>query len=120
MPDRNLEYRVAILEEDMQQFAEVPASLDAIDARITGVDVRLTGVEARLTGVETRLTGVETRLNGVESQIVQLRGDVQSECSAVRTEMRVLHEDAISRIALIIEAHAGARTVTRRTRRKKP
>jgi hypothetical protein len=62
MPDTNLERRVAILEANMKQFEDVPARLVALDNRVAAV----------------------------ESQIVQLRGDMQSEFSAVRTEMRTV------------------------------
>jgi hypothetical protein len=112
MPNANLERRVAILEENMKQFGDVPAKLTALD---------------------TRFAGVELRLTGVESQIVQLRGEMHGEFSAVRsemrtlnegvrTEMRVLHEDVVARIALLQEAPEKdrRRRVAPRSRRKKP
>ena len=94
--------------------------------------VRMAAVEGRLGDVDTRLGTVETRLSTVESRIVQLRTEMHVEFSAVRremadlgseirgdvaahvvdltghihetqSEMRVLHEAVISRIALIGE-----------------
>ncbi len=92
MPEANLEDRVTVLEENMKQFADVPAKIDALDARVAVV----------------------------ESQIVQLRDEMHGEFSSIRTEMRVLHEAVISRIALLGEAPGRhPRTGTRRARRKK-
>jgi hypothetical protein len=67
--------------------------------------------------LDRRVKAVEQlpeRVAALESQIVQLRGEMRSEFSAVRQEMRdlfaeserharVLHEDVITRIAAIHE-----------------
>jgi hypothetical protein len=82
----SLEGRIEILEENMEQLRDVPA----------------------------RLSGVEARLSGVESQIVQLRTEMRGGFSALRTEMRVLHEEVISRIALLQEARSTSPPKSRR------
>jgi len=74
-------------------------------------------LEKRVANLDRRVTAVEQlpeRVAALESQIVQLRGEMRSEFSAVRQEMRdlfaesgrharVLHEDVITRIAAIRE-----------------
>jgi len=74
-------------------------------------------LEKRVANLDRRVTAVEQlpeRVAALESQIVQLRGEMRSEFSAVRQEMRdlfaesgrharVLHEVVITRIAAIRE-----------------
>jgi predicted nucleic acid-binding Zn-ribbon protein len=74
-------------------------------------------LEKRVANLDRRVKAVEQlpeRVAALESQIVQLRGEIRSEFSAVRQEMRdlfaeserharVLHEDVITRIAAIRE-----------------
>jgi len=90
---RSLVERVTALEKQMQHLQDLPE---------------------RFKNLETRFDGVETRLGVVESQIVQLRTDIGHEFSAIRSEtkigfaelgaqMRLLHEDALSRIATMTE-----------------
>ena len=104
---RSLEQRVSALEKQMRDLQDLPE-------RFKNLETRFDGVETRFVRVETRLGGVETRLGVVESQIVQLRTDIGDEFSAIRWEMktgfaelgaqmRLLHEDALSRIARMTE-----------------
>jgi hypothetical protein len=68
-------------------------------------------------------------MDALESQIVRLRGEMRGEFSAVRseirsgdeetrTQMRVLHEDLVSRIAMLGEGHAGRKQIPDRKRRR--
>lgn len=101
-------------------------------------------LESRVRTLQTRVTRLEelpARIDGLTSQILQLRAEMRDEFSAVRTEiaagfvavrselaadidgridglateMRVLHEDVIPRIALLQEAWPKP---PRRTRKK--
>jgi hypothetical protein len=63
-----------------------------------------------------QLRDVPARLSAVESQIVQLRSETRAGFSALRAEMRVLHEEVISRIALLQE---GRTTSLRKSQRGK-
>jgi hypothetical protein len=95
-----------------------------MDERITDLEKlaeSLAPMSLRMEAMEGRLGVVETRLGTVESQFVQLRTEMRVEFSAVRAdiaaqgveltghiretqrEMRVLHEEVVSRIALIGE-----------------
>lgn len=74
-------------------------------------------LESRVESLEKRVTQLEqlpARIDGLESQIQQLRTEMHDEFSAVRkelgaqisaqgTQMRVLHGEVISRIALLQE-----------------
>jgi phage host-nuclease inhibitor protein Gam len=81
-------------------------------------------VESRVESLETRVTKLEelpTRIDDLTSQVSQLRTEMRDEFSAVRsemaarfasaegktdglaTQMRLLHEDVIARIALLQE-----------------
>ena len=83
----------------------------------------------RFGGLESRFGGLESRVGALESQVLQLRQEVKEEFSATRSElrgeiagaiagavktlgtaidetntlMRVLHEDALARIATMAE-----------------
>jgi hypothetical protein len=83
-------------------------------------------LESRLERLEKRVTRLEQlpgRLDDLTSQVSQLRTEMRAEFSAVRheftatmaeqvgglaTQMRVLHEDVIGRIALLQEGLSGA------------
>jgi len=59
-----------------------------------------------------RLRELPSRMAAVESQILQLRGEMQGGISAIRGDidetrrhMRVLHEEVLSRIALLVDDH---------------
>ena len=69
-------------------------------------------VEKRVEDVEERLTVLEQlpgRVDRIELQIVQLRADMRDEISALRREMRVLHEDIAGRLGALGE-RLGAQT----------
>jgi vacuolar-type H+-ATPase subunit I/STV1 len=81
---------------------------------------RVEELEARV----AKLEQLPERIDGLASQIVQLRTEMHGEFSAVRTEireeirlgdeetrryMRVLHEEVISRIAMIQEGQDASR-----------
>jgi predicted nucleic acid-binding Zn-ribbon protein len=79
----------------------------------------------RFDGVESKVAGLDSRVGALESQVLQLRQEMKREFSATRSElraefgtasasilkafdetntlMRVLHEDALSRIATMGE-----------------
>lgn len=75
----------------------------------------------------TRLDELPGRIDDLTSQVSQLRTEMRAEFSAVRaemaeqggnlaTQMRVLHEDVIGRIALLQEGLTGG--PKRRSRKK--
>ena len=76
-------------------------------------------LEFRVESLERRVTELEQlpgKIDSLASQVLQLRTRMDAEFSAVRseirdlgTEMRVLHEDVISRIALLQEGWARPR-----------
>jgi len=84
-------------------------------------------IESRVTSLERRVTRLEQlpdQIDALTSQVSQLRTKMDAEFSAVRSEiaeqgaasagrdeglgiqMRMLHEDVISRMALLQENHA--------------
>ena len=80
-------------------------------------------VDERVEILEQKVEGLQklpARMDAVESQILQLRGEMHVEFSAIRERfdsidrqfdetnrsMRVLHEDVIARISLIREGRA--------------
>ena len=85
-------------------------------------------LEFRVESLEQRVTQLEQlpgRIDDLTSQVSQLRTEMRGEFSAVRGEihdvgiqMRVLHEDVVSRLALLQEGQSPRRKQTRRTRKK--
>ena len=78
----------------------------------------------RLEELPDRMVALESQMVALESQIVQFRAEVRVEFSAVReeltrkmvalngdtlTQVRILHEDAISRFALLDDHIRGRR-----------
>jgi hypothetical protein len=84
-------------------------------------------VESRLDSLEKRVTTLErlpVRIDGLTLQVSQLRAEMRAGFSAVRSEigelgaqMRVLHEDVISRIALQSDGSNGRRSRGRQRKR---
>ena len=60
----------------------------------------------------TVLEQLPARMDRFESQMEHLRTEMRDEFSAARREMRVLHEDAIGRIALVVEGVEAQRKAT--------
>jgi hypothetical protein len=85
------------------------------------LEQNMRGLQERFDGLDSRVAGLDSRVGALESQVLQLRHEIKHEISATRSElraeiggasasilkaldetntlMRVLHEDAISRIA---------------------
>ena len=80
-------------------------------------------IVSRIEILERKVDALEelpSRVTALESQVRQLRVDMSAECLAVRHEiregdeetrrqMRVLHEDLVSRIAVLGEGRRGRR-----------
>ena len=127
MQPRSLEQRVISLEEQMQELQDLPkrfdkleTRFDKLETRFDNLETRFDNLETRFDNLETRFGGVETRLGVVESQIVQLRTHMNVEFSAIRgemktgfaelgTQMRMLHEEALARIATMAESRQPTR-----------
>jgi len=75
----------------------------------------------RFDGLESKVAGLDSRVGALESQVLQLRQEIRDGFLAMRSElrgwldetqrlMRVLHEDAISRIATMREGKGSRDT----------
>jgi chromosome segregation ATPase len=110
--------RVAALESALAAFrGEVRAEFTGVQGEFTGVRAELTNVRAEFTNVRAELTGVhdklaaiDGRLTAVESKLVEhdgefaaLRVEIRAGDEETRRQMRVLHEEVLSRIALLQE-----------------
>jgi hypothetical protein len=74
---------------------------------------RVEVLEMDASGLKEGISALEGRMSNVEAQIVLLRTEMRGEFSAVRSEMRMLHEEVLDRIAKIGE---GSRPPRRRRR----
>jgi hypothetical protein len=103
--DVNLERRVEILEETMEQLRDVPARLSAVESQIPQLR------------------------NEMQGGFTELREEMRAGYEALRTEMRelnaetrahmlVLHEEVISRLALLQEGISSSSPKGDRRRRK--
>jgi septal ring factor EnvC (AmiA/AmiB activator) len=111
-PNRELEFRVSRLEQDMGDVksilgqmlpmlvridatltttlphlatkAELQSAISGVESKIGGVESKIGGVESKIGGVESKISGVESKISGVESKI----SGVESKISEMRAEMR--------------------------------
>ena len=103
-PPPPLDRRIAVLEEQVNALNELPA-------RVGAVEVQLVDLRRDLT----------TLRDEVRSEFGALRGEIRSGDEETRRQMRVLHEEVISRIALIQEGLAPSRPGSgRSSRRRRP
>lgn len=105
--------RVEILEGDVNALRQLPVQVSALGADVATLRAdlaTLTGDVATLTDDVATLAGDVATLAG---DLAALREEVRSGDEETRRQMRVLHEEVISRIALLDE---GRKTRRRRTR----
>lgn len=125
MPAPTLARRVEILEEKVDALATLPNRVTQVEARLTALTDEFVSfrseVRERFDNVDNRFESVNKRFDNVDGKF----GSVDKQFQAVREEirevgrhMRVLHEDVISRIALLQEGVDHANGGTART--KKP
>jgi hypothetical protein len=85
MPNSLLASRVEILETTVDALATLPA---------------------RMTSLEDRLTSLESQVGALSGDLNSLRAEVRGGDEETRNQMRILHEDVISRLALLQEGLA--------------
>jgi peptidoglycan hydrolase CwlO-like protein len=105
--------RIEILERDVNALRHLPEKVSAVAADLAA----LRGDVTQLQSDVTQLRGDVTQFR---SNVTQFQGDVRAEFAAVRDEirtgdeetrrqMRILHEEVISRIALLDEGRKTRR-----------
>jgi hypothetical protein len=111
MPPLPLGRRVAVLEEKVNTFVDVPARVGAVEIQLVAVRHDLTGLRNNLTAlredfesirVEVRTEFVSVRAEAAAME-ERLRGEIRNGDAETRRQMRVLHEEVISRITLLQE-----------------
>ena len=99
MPPQPLARRVEILEEKVDALGQLPA---------------------RVTRVETELAALRTELR---AEFAAVRVEIHDGEEETRRQMRILHEDVISRIALLQEgidrSNGGNRSSKRKNKRRR-
>jgi chromosome segregation ATPase len=128
MPPQTIESRVEKLEEQVTNFQDLPGRMDAlsvqisqvredlgaqilqlreeVDARFDAVDARFDAVDARFDAVDARFDEVGARISATERT---LREEIVAGDERILTQVRVLHEDVVSRLALIQEGQPRPR-----------
>jgi hypothetical protein len=71
-----------------------------------------------LTELPARVGAVEDQLVAIRAEIVAMRGEIRTSDEETRRQMRVLHEEVISRIALLQEGRNGRRRPRSRARNR--
>jgi hypothetical protein len=91
--------RIEILEGDVNALRQLPEQVSAVAADL-----------AALRGDVTRLHGDVTQLRGnVRAEFAAVREEIRTGDEETRRQMRVLHEEVISRIALLDEGRKTRR-----------
>ncbi len=72
---------------------------DRIDRKLSEGDQRFDRVDQRLDGLDRRMDGLDRRMDRLETGQNDLRNDLNGGLEDLGRQMRVLHEDAIARIA---------------------
>jgi hypothetical protein len=110
MPQLTLTGRVVILEENVDALNRLPD-------RVSAVEMQLVFLRDEFVALRTEM---RTEFSTVRDE---LRSEIRSGDEETRRQMRVLHEDMISRIALLQEgqtqSNGTSRQRTRRNRRRR-
>jgi hypothetical protein len=127
MQERSIIERLQVLEKKVDLQETLPERTSAVESRLTTVESRLTTVEVQLVQLrdemrdefsalrmdirtgddETRRTVREEIRSGDEETRRVLREGIRAGDEETRRYMRVLHEEVITRLALIDEGRRG-------------
>jgi septal ring factor EnvC (AmiA/AmiB activator) len=122
-PNRELEFRVSRLEQDMGDVksilgqmlpmlvridatltttlphlatkAELQSAISGVESKIGGVESKIGGVESKIGGVESKISGVESKISGVESKI----SGVESKISGVESKISEMRAEMRAELA---------------------
>jgi uncharacterized coiled-coil protein SlyX len=99
-----------MLEERVTRLEELPSRVDAIGSQISqlrdDVGGQISQLGARVGGVEARIDALGARVSEMERT---LREEIVAGDERILTQVRVLHEDVISRLVLIQEGQPRRR-----------
>jgi hypothetical protein len=84
MPSSTLDRRVKILENKLDVWNQLPERIGAVESRLGVIETELIALRAE-----------------VRTEFSAVRNDIRTGDEETRRHMRVLHEDVISRIALL-------------------
>jgi len=107
VPPQPLESRVETLEHRVSQLEQLPGRIDDLTSQISQLR---TEMRAEFSAVRAEMAEQGAAITGT------LRGEMTDQIGGLATQMRVLHEEVISRIA---QLHEGWRGPSRRRPRKK-
>jgi predicted nucleic acid-binding Zn-ribbon protein len=109
----------------MRRLEELPGRVDALTSQSRqlrgSLQEEFSAMRSMITVIDSRLVANDSRLGPIDSKLVAIDtrvGDVQDRLEQTRTEMRVLHEEAIARLTLLREWQE-AQPRTRSRQRKK-
>ena len=105
--------RIEILEGDVYALRQLPDQVSAVAADLAALrgDVtQLQGDVSQLRGDLTELRGDFTQFQGeVRAEFAAVRDEIRTGDEETRRQMRILHEEVISRIALLAEGRKTRR-----------
>ena len=96
MAARSLTGRVEILEQHVEELRELPPRVAAVESQI----LQLRGeMQSGISAIRGDVEALRGDVEAVRGDVKAVRGDIEE----TRRHMRVLHEEVLSRIALLVE-----------------
>ena len=114
MRDQTLKDRVEILEHKVESLEQLPGRVASLELQISQFRQE---VRVEFSALRGEMDGFRIEMRG---EMSGFRATVSAEFVQVRTEMRVLHEEVTSRIALLDESLNGSGKRGRGTRQRPP
>ena len=116
MPPQGLDSRVESLEKGLTRLEQLPARIDDLTSQVSQLR---TEMRDEFSAVRTEMaagfaevrSGMTAEFASVRSEIAVKTDRLEARTDGLATQMRVLHEDVIARIALLQEglSRAGRR-----------
>jgi hypothetical protein len=103
MPPQTIESRVEKLEEHVTNLQELPGRMDALSVQISQLR---DDVGAQISQLREEVGSLGGRISGTERA---LREEIVAGDERILTQVRVLHEDVVSRLALLQEGQPRSR-----------
>jgi hypothetical protein len=107
MPERTMTERLENLEKKMELLERLPERVSAVELQILHIRSEMHG---QFSAVRSEMHEQFSAVRGeMHEQFSAVRDELHTEIEETRRYMRVLHEEVLSRIAVIQEGHARRR-----------
>jgi chromosome segregation ATPase len=106
------------LTEIRSDITEIRGDITAIRGDIIGIRGDITEIRGDIIGIRGDITEIRGDITGIRGEFAVVRDEIRAGDEETRRQMRILHEEVISRIALLQEGASNGKARRSRSREK--